>query len=88
MAHETKACVLAQASASVLAMTLSGADRARIERLYEEIRALLQTQDAMPSAPFGGFAAFNGAVEYASRHRCVLLPVEAVMNALGAAQKS
>jgi len=84
MAHDTKACVLAQASASILGAALKGADRNRIAQLRDEIAAMLGSHAAAPAEPFGAYAAFEGAVAYASRHRCVLLPVDAVLAAFDA----
>lgn len=87
IAHETKACVLTQASASILGATLSGADRFAVETLRLEIVAMLGSEAAAPPAPFSAYSAFEGAVAYESRHRCVLLPVEAVLAAFEAAVK-
>jgi len=81
MAHETKACLLTQASASLLGQSLTGADRDGIEQLHQEIAAMLESSASPPSAPFEAYGSFLGAVEYASRHRCVLLPIEAVLAA-------
>jgi NifU-like protein involved in Fe-S cluster formation len=81
MAHETKACVLAQASASILGAALEGMMRADVERLQQDIVSMLQAQAPAPGAPFGAYNAFEGAVEHKSRHRCVLLPLEAVLAA-------
>lgn len=80
-AHDTKACVLAQASASILGERLCGATRETIERLGTEIMAMLEGKSPPPNPPFQWYSAFAGAVEYPSRHRCVLLPIEAVLDA-------
>jgi NifU-like protein involved in Fe-S cluster formation len=80
-AHETKACVLAQASASILGANLKGADRAAVEHLHTQVTGMLENGPA-PAAPFEIYSAFSGTVEYKSRHRCVLLPIEAVLDAL------
>ena len=82
MAHDTKACVLAQASASILGQSLKGASREDVEALANDIAAMLVTKAAPPAAPFDAYAAFDGAVEHRTRHRCVMLPVEAVLAAL------
>jgi hypothetical protein len=37
-----------------------------------------------PAAPFNTYAEFEGAAEHRNRHRCVLLPIEAVMLAFDA----
>ena len=81
MAHDTKACVLAQASASVLGQSLNGAARDDVEKLANDIATMLVTKSAPPAAPFDAYSAFEGAVEHRTRHRCVLLPVEAVLAA-------
>ncbi|HEY3776495.1 MAG TPA: iron-sulfur cluster assembly scaffold protein [Rhizomicrobium sp.] len=81
LAHDTKGCVLAQASASILGASLRGAARDDVERLRSEIAAMLEAKSPPPSEPFERYSAFAGAVEYPSRYRCVLLPVEAVLDA-------
>jgi nitrogen fixation NifU-like protein len=81
MAHETKACVLAQASASILGQSLRGTTRENVESLANDIAAMLVTKAAPPAPPFDAYAAFDGAVEHRTRHRCVMLPVEAVLAA-------
>lgn len=88
MAHDTKACVLAQASASILGQSLKGASRENVETLANDIAAMLVTQTPPPAPPFDAYAAFHGAVEHRTRHRCVMLPVEAVLAAFEDAEKS
>ena len=81
IAHETNACVLAQASSSILGAQLAGADR----RNVQELRAAVQTMlydGPTPPAPFGDYAALTGAALYRNRHACVLLPIDAVLSAL------
>ena len=87
IAHDTKACVLAQASASILGQSLKGATREDAEILANDIAAMLIAKAAPPAAPFDTYAAFDGAVEHRTRHRCVMLPVEAVLAAFEAAEK-
>jgi NifU-like protein involved in Fe-S cluster formation len=81
IAHNTKACVLAQASASILGQSLKGASREDVESLANDIAALLMTNGPPPPPPFEAYGAFEGAAEHRNRRRCVLLPVEAVLNA-------
>ena len=81
MRHETRACVLAQASASILGSSLKGANRELVERLHAQVRAMLANVSQAPGPPFSSYTEFSGAVEYESRHRCVLLPIEAVLTA-------
>lgn len=81
IAHDTKACVLAQASASILGQALKGASRDDVEDLINEIGMMLGAQSPAPAPPFDDYSAFEGVVEHRNRRRCVLLPIEAVLNA-------
>jgi NifU-like protein involved in Fe-S cluster formation len=81
VAQDTKACVLAQASASILGEALKGASRDDVEDLANTVGMMLGAKAPPPGAPFGAYAAFEGVVEHRNRRRCVLLPIEAVLNA-------
>ena len=82
IAHETQACVLTQASASILGANLAGADQESVEKLRLDVAAMLREGEPPPSA-FADYAALTGAAVYRNRHTCVLLPIDAVLNALG-----
>jgi nitrogen fixation protein NifU and related proteins len=81
LAHDTKACVLAQASASILGQSLKGASQEDVEQLANRIAQMLIAKSDPPGQPFEAYAAFEGATEHRNRHRCVLLPVEAALAA-------
>jgi NifU-like protein involved in Fe-S cluster formation len=81
VAHESKACVLTQASASILGQSLQGAAREDIERLANEVAAMLAAGGEAPRPPFDPYTVFQGAVTHRNRHRCVLLPIQAVLDA-------
>lgn len=81
MAHETRACVLTQASASILGKRLKGAMREDVEALANAIAAMLISNAEAPAPPFDPYTVFRGAVPHRTRHRCVLLPIEAVLDA-------
>jgi len=83
LAHETSACVLAQASASILGAHLAGADKAVVEALRSAVASMLRQGD-LPLPPFADYAALQGAATYRNRHTCVLLPIDAVLDALSA----
>ena len=85
MAHETQACVLTQASASILGANLAGADATSLETLRAQVASMLR-EGAPPPAPFADYATLTGAAVYRNRHTCVLLPIDAVLNALGTGQ--
>lgn len=83
LAHETKACVLAQASASILGRDAKNLSRKDITDLREAVGAMLKENPIAPDAPFSDYAVFDGVTDYASRHTCVLLPIDALLAAFG-----
>ncbi|HEX3484605.1 MAG TPA: iron-sulfur cluster assembly scaffold protein [Micropepsaceae bacterium] len=87
MAHETNACVLAQASSSILGAQLSGADRQKVQELRVAVETMLH-DGPPPPAPFADYAVLTGAALYRNRHVCVLLPIDAVLRALEAAGRT
>ena len=83
LAHQTSACVLAQASASLLGRAAAGLTRETALALHGRVAAML-AGGAAPDAPFDGYAVFDGVAERPARHKCVLLPLEALLTALEA----
>ena len=81
LAHATRACVLTQASAALLADAAPGQDQAGLSALAQDVRAFLNGATPPP-----GFGVFDGVVSHAGRHVCVLLPFEAALKALEAAE--
>ncbi len=81
LAHQTEACILAQASAAMLAIEAPGLDRAGLAALATGVEAMLMGGAALPA-----YAAFEGAAAHAGRHRCVLLPIAAALKALELAE--
>jgi NifU-like protein involved in Fe-S cluster formation len=81
LAHEAHACVLTQASASILGAQAIGADRARLSMLRDEVIAMLR-DDGTVASPFSDYAVLKPAAMYRNRHSCVLLPIDAVLKAL------
>ncbi len=83
LAHETKACVLSQASAAILGRDAKGLSREEVEKLRGDVAGLLGGADA-PAPPFDAYSAFDGVREHRNRHACVLLPIEALLKAMEA----
>jgi NifU-like protein involved in Fe-S cluster formation len=81
LAHQTRACVLTQASASILGKEAKGLDRGGVEALRREVTAMLADSAKAPAAPFDAYAALEGAAPFRNRHTCVLLPIEALLAA-------
>ena len=87
IAHDTKACVLTQASAAIIGGEVVGLSRAEVLALHESVTSWLAGGDP-PSAPFDIYTVFEGVTEHRNRHRCVLLPIEAVLDAFPASEAS
>ncbi|GAB2663438.1 iron-sulfur cluster assembly scaffold protein [Arenimonas aestuarii] len=80
--HDSQACLLCLASASLMTQHVAGLDAAGVARHHEMLRAGIQ--DASGAGASGDLAALAGVAPYPSRHRCVLLPWEALRDALEA----
>lgn len=83
--HDTDGCALCVASASMLAKTLPGLTPHGARELGEAFRGLIVHGSASDS--LGQLATLAPVRRFPARHRCVLLPWEATMEALGAALK-
>lgn len=81
LAHETKACVLTQAAASILGASTVGHTAGDVSRLREAVAAMLSGGPA-PQGDFARFAHLAEVARHPARHRCVLLPIDAVLNAM------
>jgi NifU-like protein involved in Fe-S cluster formation len=81
LAHHTHACVLTQASAAILGADAVGLNRGEMERLAVAVRILL-SGGGRPPVPFDAYAAFDGLIDHKARHKCVLLPLEAALEAM------
>jgi NifU-like protein involved in Fe-S cluster formation len=80
MAHDTRACILTQASAAILGAELTGFNKAEVAELRKSVEAMLEGGDP-PQAPFDIFTAFEGVASHRNRYACVLLPFDAVLAA-------
>ncbi len=80
IALEAKACVLTQASASILGADAIGLNRDEIASLRAAVVTMLEGGHA-PPAPFDCYRHFDGVAGHPGRHRCVLLPIDAVLAA-------
>jgi len=83
LAHRTQACVLAQASAALLAGQATGLDAEALAGLAGRVKAWLAEGGEVPA----GYGVFEGAADHAGRHACVLLPLRAALAALEQAQE-
>lgn len=80
-----RGCALCQASATVLAGAAPGRTAAEILRAREALAALLRGSGPVPGSPFEELSVFQPVRGVPSRHDCVLLPFDALGDALRAA---
>ena len=80
--HASEGCVLCVASASLMCEHVLGSDRAAVTLAHAALQPLLQGDAQGSDAALGDLAALAGVAAYPSRRRCVLLPWEALLQAL------
>lgn len=85
ISHHVRGCALCQASASVIAAAAIGQTAHDVDTVRAQLRAMLGGGDA-PSAPWQDLGIFTPVRRYKSRHECVILPFEALSQALGQAK--
>jgi nitrogen fixation NifU-like protein len=79
IAHQVRGCLLCQASASALASIAVGRDKAGIAAIRHDADRALGREDGEAGEPFAAFAPVKS---HKSRQECVLLPIEALADAL------
>ena len=79
--HETKACLLCRAAASLIGLIAPGRSPAEMAAAETALEALL-TSAAPPPLPWKELEVFAPVHDYPSRHGCVLLPFQALQAAL------
>ncbi|WP_421998741.1 iron-sulfur cluster assembly scaffold protein [Reyranella sp.] len=77
--HQVRGCLLCQASASALASVAVGRDAAGIAAIQQDAERALGRTEGEAGEPFAAFAPVRN---HRSRHECVLLPIEALKDAL------
>jgi nitrogen fixation NifU-like protein len=79
IAHQVRGCLLCQASAAALASTAVGRDVAGVAELRHDAERAIGREAGKAHDPFD---AFEPVANHKSRHECVLLPFEALKDAL------
>ncbi len=85
VAHETRGCLLCRAAASSIGMHAPGLDHAGIVAVTQALAGLLENGSPLPAslaAHWPELAMFEPARAHPSRHKCVLLPFQALREAL------
>jgi NifU-like protein involved in Fe-S cluster formation len=81
--HKTRGCLLTQAAASLLARRAAGASPEELERAAADLRAILRDGNEGEEPAWPELAMFGPVRAVRSRHECVLLPFDALGEALG-----
>ncbi len=79
IAHQVRGCLLCQASAAALASVAVGRDAKEIAEVRHDAERAIGREQGPAGEPF---AAFAPVAQHKSRHECVLLPFEAIEEAL------
>ena len=82
--YEVHACVLTQASASLLGRHAPERTAAEIREVAGRVEAMLRAGGAVPGGAWSDYAALEGVRAHGSRHECVMLPLRALLAALEA----
>jgi nitrogen fixation protein NifU and related proteins len=80
IAHQVRGCLLCQASASALSSIAVGRDKTGIEAIRHDAEKAIGREVGEAGEPFAAFAPVKS---HKSRQECVLLPIEALQDALG-----
>ena len=81
-AHEVKACALGQASSSIMARNVIGADAGELRNLRETVRRMLKENGRPPQGKWGDIAVLEPVRDYKARHASTLLTFDAVVSAI------
>lgn len=82
LAHRVRGCVLCEAAASLLGATAPGCAPAEVALARERLAAMLRAGAAPPDGPWAGLEVFLPVRGVPSRHACVLMPFDALADAL------
>ena len=79
--HRTEGCLICTASASLMAGEAIGRDAGGLAQLQAALRRGIESGDG---SGLGELAPLTGVAAHATRHRCALLPWEALQTAISA----
>ncbi len=81
-AHEVKACALGQASSSIMARQVIGANAAELREARDAVRRMLKENGAPPVGRFAEAAVLEPVRDFKARHASTLLTFDAVVDAV------
>lgn len=82
-AHDVKACALGQASSSIMARSIVGANADELRKLRDDVRRMLKENAAPPAAGrWADIAVLEPVRDYKARHASTMLTFDAVVSAI------
>jgi NifU-like protein involved in Fe-S cluster formation len=81
-AHEVKACALGQASSSIMAQNIVGAQAGELREVRETMRKMLKEAGPPPEGRFADLKFLEPVRDYKARHASTMLTFDAVVDAL------
>jgi nitrogen fixation protein NifU and related proteins len=88
LGYEVHACVLTQASASLLGRHAPDRTAAEIHEVATQIEAMLGAGSGAPCGDWSDYVALEPVRAHKSRHECVMLPLRALLAALAAGEQT
>jgi NifU-like protein involved in Fe-S cluster formation len=82
-AHEVRACALGQASSSIMARHVVGADARELRALRAVMLGMLKENGPPPEGRFADFRFLEPVRDYKARHASTMLTFDAVVDAIG-----
>jgi len=83
-AHDVKACALGQASSSIMARHVVGANAAELRAARDSVRRMLKENGPPPEGRFADARFLEPVRDYKARHASTLLTFDAVVQAIDA----
>src|SRR5207247_1981487 len=78
-AHDVKACALGQASSSIMARHVVGANAGELRELRETVRKMLKENGKPPDGKWADIAVLEPVRDYKARHASTMLTFDAVV---------
>ena len=87
-AHDVRACMLGQASSSLMARQIVGSTPAELRALRDTMTAMLKAGGPPPQGKWAEFSVLEPVRDYKARHASTLLTFDAVVDALGQIERA
>ena len=81
-AHVVKACALGQASSSIMARHVIGANAGELREVRDTVRRMLKENGPPPSGKWSDIAVLEPVRDYKARHASTMLTFDAVVSAI------